>query len=124
MHCRGAAWIWVTKMTDDTQLEDVFEALRRTRPAASAALFERIMEDAERISAARAPRVETPGRQRRGLFSALGGWPGLAGLAASALAGVWIGVAQPTGFDPLSVLPGSAGLEAELDGYADLTLED
>lgn len=49
------------------------------------------------------------------LRAALGGWAGLAGLATACAAGVWLGVAPPSGFDALFDLQDVAGNGLGLD---------
>ena len=107
-------------MDDDELLEGFFEAGRKAAPEPSSALMARIAADAADAQAGSAAPVR--GRPRAGLaglFAALGGWPGFAGLATATLAGIWIGVAQPMGVDPLALVAGDAALDLT-QGYGDL----
>jgi hypothetical protein len=82
---------------DDAALDALFGAARAARPDPSAALLARIAADAEAVAADRA-RQAAARPSRGGIFGwlpAIGGWPALAGLATAAVAGVWIGYAQP-----------------------------
>ncbi|WP_099826353.1 dihydroorotate dehydrogenase [Oceaniglobus indicus] len=102
----------------DAGLDALFENARRSAPAMSDDLFARIMADAvaatpARVAAAR--RVSPWGR----VLGALGGWPSLAGLSAAALAGVWIGIAQPAAFIAVQ-----SGLGFEGAAVASYELED
>ena len=87
---------------DDALLDAHFREARTREPRASADLMARILADAEAAQSGlqeppvRGPEVHIP-RVSGGWLAALGGWPVLAGLSASALAGVWIGVAPPAG---------------------------
>ena len=89
-------------MRSDEALERLFEAERQAAPNVPPGLMERVLADAERV------RSEVPRRVRRGALWLLGGLPGLGGLAAAALAGVWIGVAAPDALDAAAggLLPG------------------
>ena len=109
---------------DKDPLESFFEAARADAPQPSGALMARILADADRESEARSAAARlvepSPGRLRA-VLAALGGWPVLAGLATATMAGVWIGVAQPMGVDPLEVVGGTASLDAGIyPGYAAL----
>ena len=96
----------------DEDLDDLFAAARRRPPRPDAALLGRIAADAERLA---------PGGWRGRAWQAIGGWPAAVGLAAAAVAGVWIGAAQPQpveaviglqGYDMADLMPGfGAGWE-------------
>jgi hypothetical protein len=81
----------------DIDLDDFFNAARagRNDAPASDVLMARVLADADahqpRPVVIRAPVVGLWGR----LLAAIGGGPALAGLSTAALAGVWIGFAQP-----------------------------
>ena len=112
------------KMTDpeDKNLARYFEAARRGSPKPSPALMARIAADAHAVARdLRPPRLSVAEILR----AALGGWPGLAGLATAGLAGLWIGAASPPAFDPGALLD-SFRLDADAvsTGYADLTWSD
>lgn len=105
----------------DKDLEVFFEAARAETPVPREALLSRILADA----AAHQP--PAPGLAGAGgmagdapaqgwlarLFGTVGGWPALAGMVTATVAGVWIGYAEPAGFDNVSsaVWPGAS------DGY-------
>lgn len=98
---------------DDIALDAFFSAGRAHPAAPPAALFERIAADAEAVLAEARDGAARDGRAPRGaggllagLAAALGGWPAVAGLASAAVAGLWIGAAQP------SLLTGVAGWPA------------
>lgn len=83
-------------MTDRSDpLDDLFDTARRAGADPSAALMDRVMSDA--LSALPPPGGATRRDTSiwRRLVAGLGGWPALTGLAGAAVAGVWIGVAQP-----------------------------
>ncbi|WP_226780488.1 dihydroorotate dehydrogenase [Oceaniglobus trochenteri] len=116
------------RKNDDTALEALFAEARRESAPLPDDLFARIMADAEsRLPAAPAA---SPRRQSRlaALGAMLGGWPSMAGLATATLAGVWIGVAQPSGLSDLGLWSGDgvqAGYELGdmMPGYDSLTGE-
>ncbi|MCU0906303.1 MAG: dihydroorotate dehydrogenase [Rhodobacteraceae bacterium] len=87
-----------------SDLEAAFAALRAAPPAPSADLVARVLADADRVSAR--PRVfrKAPTRGLAGLWAALGGWAGGAGLATATLAGLAIGFGAP---DVLSGVTGT-----------------
>lgn len=93
----------MTRDADEKMLNDVFAQMRDDSVAPSDTLMDRIMQDADGVLGAAAPR---PSRPRRGIFAqfmdAIGGWPAMSGLAAATVAGVWIGVVQPTSLSDLS----------------------
>ncbi|MFY0690663.1 MAG: hypothetical protein JXR14_01920 [Paracoccaceae bacterium] len=86
------------KMTPDAEadLEALFAQARAQKTSAPDALMARIVEDAQRLQPRpmavplRAPSVWSQ------LRAALGGWPALGGLAATALVGVYIGFSDPS----------------------------
>jgi hypothetical protein len=104
----------------DSDIDDLFARARGAAPEPDMALLQRIAADADAVQAGfrPAPAVATP--IRRGplarWIAALGGGPAVAGLATAALAGVWIGVAQPA---PVAAL--TSGVTAAL-GQADDTV--
>ncbi len=111
----------------DEELDGLFATLRARPPEPKAALVARMEADALAVQAEAAPRrapVAAPVRER-GLVArwadALGGALGLAGLATAALAGLWIGVVQPS---PVSGVTGliedRLGLGTD-EGYVDLS---
>jgi hypothetical protein len=94
------------KMNDtleDAGLEDFFEAARATPPSVPQALMARVQADALDAQ----PRAK--GMAKAGWLQALGGLPGLGGLATAACVGVWIGIAPPAQLPDLGGL--ALGLE-------------
>ena len=70
------------------------------------------------------PAARPPGPRRRGagarLWAGLGGWPGVSGLLAATVAGLWIGFALPESVRGLAAPAGSEetlDLLAAADGY-------
>lgn len=110
-------------MTEPKQpagLETFFDAARQEAPAPPGDLLARIeaqaLAEQPRPGAGRSPVRGLPGQLRL----ALGGWPGLAGLAAACAAGVWIGVSPPDSLWPLygtqDAILGALGLDP-LSGF-------
>lgn len=88
---------------DDGALMTLFAEARETGAVPSDDLMARILADAAAVDAARHPAPETPGTGFwAGLVAAVGGWPGLGGLAAATVAGLWIGIAPPSGLSGLA----------------------
>ncbi len=90
---------------NDFDLDEVFASARRAEPVLSDDFMARILADAamvheERSAPTVAKALETGGFLAM-LWSMLGGWAGTGGLAAAAVAGLWIGIAPP---DALSVI--------------------
>ncbi|QGX98925.1 hypothetical protein EI983_11845 [Roseovarius faecimaris] len=87
-------------MTQDDGLEAYFNAARTTAPAPSAALLERIAQDAIAAQAPAPALAPPPDAPQPGwlsqLWQGLGGWPAFGGLATATMAGVWIGVYPPS----------------------------
>ena len=81
-------------MTDDRDdaLDALFAEARKAAPVPSDDLMARILADAETEAAAREAPAPRP-RFWPSLLESLGGWPSLAGLAAAAVTGLWIGSA-------------------------------
>ena len=113
--------------TGSDPLEAAFAAARAAAAApAPAALLARIEADARaELRPEPAPVPVRPRSAARGrwhdLMQALGGWPGIGGLATASAAGVWLGLAAPAALDALG-LPGAAGIddsaaETFADGY-------
>lgn len=86
----------------DDFLEDFFAAARAApAPPVPEALMARVLQQAEALQPRPAARRARKGGAGSRLRAFLGGagWAGqMAGLAAAALAGVWMGFVQPTGF--------------------------
>ena len=89
------------KPRETDPLEAFFKAGRSNPTEPDGALMARILADAEaQQSMTRA--MAHPVRHRRSgwlvaLAGAIGGWPGMAGLATATVAGVWIGASAPPG---------------------------
>ncbi|MCA3509237.1 MAG: hypothetical protein IOC80_09320 [Rhodobacter sp.] len=80
----------------DTDLEGLFATARAGRPSPSAGLTARIAADADAVQAGFKPAPTPAGRRPwAGWIAAMGGHRVLAGLATAALAGLWLGFAQP-----------------------------
>ncbi|MEM0947746.1 MAG: hypothetical protein AAGK37_10095 [Pseudomonadota bacterium] len=104
-------------MTDPDPLDDFFDAARDAPRRMPDSLLMRIAADAEREVSPPSKRS----RHRMGVLALLGGWPALGGLATATLAGVWIGVANPLGVDPLGLVGAGDVASAELSvGYLDV----
>ncbi|MBY6068206.1 hypothetical protein KUW17_15740 [Leisingera aquaemixtae] len=81
------------------ELEELFAAARRDRPALPEHLSAAILADAGRVQQGR--HAAGPARAARQplwrqLIEAVGGWPAMGGLAAASAAGLWIGLAPPS----------------------------
>jgi len=110
---------WGMMMTSDKndmpdQMAQLFEDARACKPRLSPHLRARILADAEACMAQPAPHAQRIAPWRN-WFS---GWavPGLAGAAAVAVAGFWIGVAMPM---PVVALDTPEWMQGAL-GYMDL----
>jgi hypothetical protein len=107
----------------EADLDALLSDLRADPPKADARLLARIVDDAQALQLSRLP-VRPVARERGGVLrrriAALGGSMALAGLGTAAMAGLWIGVAQPASLihvtDQLAV---AFGREAEPD-YVEL----
>ncbi|WP_241557828.1 dihydroorotate dehydrogenase [Falsirhodobacter deserti] len=81
-------------MQDD--LDDLFATARQRPPEPSAGLLARVLHDAEGVQDAQARPLRSPYRRRHRLLAlVLGSAGAAAGMATAAVAGVWIGFAQP-----------------------------
>ncbi len=116
--------------SEEALLESFFSAARSEEPAPvepSPDLLARVLTDGYGVQDGfAAPAPQPAPAPRRGviatLFSAVGGAPGLAGLTAAALAGVWIGARPPESVSTAAAsLFGStvteAAAEEDLLGY-------
>lgn len=112
-------------MAENTQNDDMLDALfdvaqqdtQQTVLDVPPALLGRVLEDAYSLQPASGPSVAPPQLRpkRRGmawlndiLGDILGGWQPMAGLAAAAVAGVWIGFSAPTTLLPTTFASFSA----------------
>jgi len=93
------------KDTDIQGLDAFFDAARRSPSALSDDAMTRILQDAHRVqSGFGSPEVviaRRPGRISQFLV-AIGGWPGMAGLATAGVAGLWIGAVPPAFVESLA----------------------
>ncbi|MEM6727161.1 MAG: hypothetical protein AAF618_01560 [Pseudomonadota bacterium] len=80
------------KDLSEAELARLFEAADAEAPLPSAALFARILADAEEV---RAPIPASVPGFFSGLRDALGGWAGLSGLAGAVATGLVIGIFTP-----------------------------
>lgn len=116
----------------DAELERAFAAARQAPAPAPDALIGRVLSDALAVQEAAArtrgraqagTRAKTrAGPQRDGLFRALwtaiGGWPAGAGLAAACAAGIWIGFDPGLGLgEAVSQAFGAVSGESAIYGY-------
>lgn len=82
----------------DSDLDDLFGQARQP-VAVPAALMARVLSDADALQPVATVR---PGKSGvlaglwQGFWAGIGGFGGLAGLSTAAMAGLWIGFAQPT----------------------------
>ncbi len=106
---------------DEDALAAMLAELGADPPRPSAALMGRVLADAERW------RPRRPAERLRAALALLGGWPALGAMSASALAGVWIGLAGaslPGVASIAGVANGSDGAEALIVPYEELALAD
>ena len=105
----------MTSDADNKMLDAAFAQMREGDVIPSEGLMDRIMQDADAILAVP---VAEPTRPARGIFAqimdAIGGWPAASGLAAATVAGVWIGVAQPSSLSDLSASVWGTTIEVPL----------
>ncbi len=92
-------------------LDEMFAQARGDAPEFSDALAARMLTDARQIQATcpSGQIMSSSAPKSRGfwgqLLVALGGWGGVGGLATACAAGVWIGVAPPSGLpDPIALV--------------------
>lgn len=114
---------WGIAMSDDfdAELDDLFQTARRQTQALPDGLAQRILADAHAQQSTPAQGIWPRMRD------ALGGWPGLGGLVAAGMAGVWLGFAPPDVMpDPIQLVGLSdTGLDLfEVDGWADVLGEE
>lgn len=96
--------------TEDHGLDLFFAAARAERIEMPVGLAERMRADAAMVQAGFAPPLAPPQPGRAPgllmqLWSALGGWPALSGMAVACAAGIWLGVSPPNFLpDPLGLV--------------------
>lgn len=93
----------------DHDLDDLFKAARAARPEPSPALLARVLADAE---AAQAPPPARRDTRWRFVPLLLGSVGASLGMATAALAGVWIGYAQP---DTLTSVTAALWVDQRID---------
>ncbi|WP_205910832.1 hypothetical protein [Paroceanicella profunda] len=104
----------------DDMLDALFAEARRAEPGPSEAFYARILADAAEVAAARAapPRpvaAAAPGPDLLARIAGLfGGWRAVAGLAACAALGFWVGFAGPDSLTDLPVLDTITGADTTL----------
>jgi len=86
----------------EAELEALFAEAAGAPVVPSAALLDRVMADADRISGARGQRAPARPGWLAALIATLGGWPAVAGLATATVAGIWIGYAAPDTLNQLT----------------------
>ncbi len=107
----------VTEAHDEAALAPFFAAARRAEPPPPVHLLSAILADAAAAQAARSPAAEPgrrtpPGRAVR-LAAPVGGWRGVAALAACAALGFWLGLAGEISIDGATVSAGTAVAESD-----------
>lgn len=110
------------KTSQNDPLEVFFDAAKGAQPAPSEALMARVLADAETLQPS--PEPVAPKMRRKGWFSALGGWPALAGLATATVAGVSIGVADPASVGDIAFYSFADAYDFSSVGGLNLGLED
>ena len=93
----------------DASLEAHFAALKARPEVPTGTLMASLIADAR----------EMADRPSPGAFAVFGGWVGVGGLAAAAVTGLLVGLADPAALDAL--LPGASAAGFSLDAYYGLT---
>lgn len=89
-------------MTDPAQkdLDDLLSQIAQQAPPVPSDLMARVLIDADQLQ----PQMTV--RKSRGMWAnvldIIGGWPAFSGIAMAGMAGLWIGVAPPTGLDTIA----------------------
>lgn len=89
-------------MTDraEKNLDDLLVQAALQKPDVPADLMARVLIDADQMQ------PQATSAQPAGLWDTLlemiGGWPAVGGIAMAGVAGLWIGVAPPTGFETIT----------------------
>lgn len=89
-------------MTDPAHkdLDDLLNQVAQQEPHVPSDLMARVLIDAEQFQ----PKVSVI--ETRGIWTTMldmiGGWPAVGGIAMAGVAGLWIGVAPPTGLDTIA----------------------
>ena len=112
----------------DSDLDDLFGQARQP-VAVPAALMARVLSDADAlqpVTATRPRQIGVLAGPWQGFWTAIGGFGGLAGLSTAAMAGLWIGFAQPTAlvavtdtFLPMDVVAETYNILPGFDDFLD-----
>lgn len=108
----------MTDRLSDSELETLFAQVRAAPAEPGQDAMARILAAAGTPPPAPLPAPGSGGDAGdRGLFTLLGGWLGMGGLAAATLAGLWIGIMPPAGVGDLAagVLGGPVSLDASVE---------
>ncbi|MCT4558283.1 MAG: hypothetical protein N4A61_09515 [Pelagimonas sp.] len=89
-------------------LDDFFTAARATSPVPDVDFLAQLTQDALKAQPRPRSRVAQPGLWQQ-FKTALGGWPGVAGLATACAVGLWIGVNPPAGISDYLLVDQSGG---------------
>ncbi len=108
--------------TADTGLEAFFDAARQESPDPGADLLARVEADALAHLPRPGTRSATGLRFFGQLRAAVGGWPGVAGLAAASVTGLWLGISPPDGVSDLLAGSGAGALSLDPLSEFDLTM--
>ena len=120
-------------MMDDETLDHLFAAAREDARPVPAGLTLRVLDDAAEVQAApsfAAPFVASapPAPRRSGFLASLaavfGGMGALSGMATAAVAGFWIGFAQPAQLDAMNGLLTGASAEIDMMPGLDALLDE
>lgn len=83
-------------------LDDLFARTRGIEPVPSNDLMARVIADADAVQPAQALAPAAGAGLWARMLDAIGGWPAVSGLAAATVAGIWVGVAPPSGVEDLT----------------------
>lgn len=106
---------------NDTELDALLADMATAGPDLDTALLNRVMADAEQVSAARiapAPRPRPAGGFWTEILGAIGGWGAVAGLSTATLTGVWLGFAPPDQVPDVSEYFLNSATTQVLDGFS------
>ena len=89
---------------NDRTMDDLFAQARQEQAEPSPEFMARLLADIDMVHAEQHLAVPTTPKDGflRGLWDTLGGWAGSGSLAAAAVAGLWVGIAQPTGLQSVT----------------------
>lgn len=89
---------------NDRTMDDLFAQARQEQAEPSPEFMARLLADIDMVHAEQ--HVTVPAAPKdgflRGLWETLGGWAGSGSLAAAAVAGLWVGIAQPSGLQSVT----------------------